>query len=61
MDAELDQPIVYRMKIDGFAWHFNTGCDLYPEDNYEEKIVKIAEDYMKICTKCRIEIKKDIT
>ena len=59
MEIKLNQPIKYRMNLDGFAWHFNTECELYPEDNYVEKTVKTHENFMMICITCRTEIEVD--
>ena len=27
--------LTYRMKLDGFCWHYHKECDQYPQTNYK--------------------------
>tara|TARA_B110000091_G_C13623356_1_gene393947 strand:- start:139 stop:324 length:186 start_codon:yes stop_codon:yes gene_type:complete len=53
MEVRSNQPITYRMKFGGFAWHFNPACDLYPKEYYEEKTFSEPEKFMMVCIKCK--------
>ena len=54
-----EEPQTYRMKLSGFVWHFNEGCDQYPKSNYNEKSIVEPNEFMMICIKCK-KLKKSL-
>jgi len=45
--------LTYRMKLDGFCWHYHKECDQYPQTNYKIITTNEIPEYMMICTKCK--------
>ena len=44
MKTNPEYPITYRMKKDGFAWHYNKECELYPTINNPKRIKTLFDN-----------------
>ncbi|PCI98146.1 MAG: hypothetical protein COB15_06525 [Flavobacteriales bacterium] len=48
-----NESLTYRMKLAGFAWHYQKGCDQYPNNYYKEITLTKPKEYMMVCIRCK--------
>jgi hypothetical protein len=51
--------MIYRRRINTYVWHFSPECPMWPEESFEERTERPANDPLDLCSECSALLIRD--